>query len=165
LRHKHHPNTFFCYILIAVSLFDTSHLYYCAKQKLKAMVRILLATTFASAFLLLNCTGETRNNKESELDSRKLIDDRVLIGQWFKPHEASVVNICFDKNRTFKMHDYEERGEDVVFVERKGTYCVECETIKLMCVDSEEQTLECIEMDGKIYLRRDSVMMTKGLLN
>ncbi|MCQ2215342.1 MAG: copper resistance protein NlpE [Bacteroidales bacterium] len=100
-----------------------------------------------------------------ELDSSDVFNDKVLYGNWFTPHEASVMNITFNRDNTFKMKDYKKDERDIIFRTREGTYSVNGETITLRCSNGENQTLECIEIEGRKYLCINNTMMIKGLLN
>ena len=60
-----------------------------------------------------------------ELDSTEIYDDSILYGYWFKPHEASAVNIFFHKNGTFEFKYYiAENDTTIIDVVKKGTFSV-----------------------------------------
>lgn len=64
-----------------------------------------------------NTSNETSSiNKllKAELSENEIYNDSLLYGFWFKPHEASSVNIFFHKDNTFQMHDYRVSSKDVV---------------------------------------------------
>ena len=60
-----------------------------------------------------------------ELDSADVYNDSIIYGYWFKPHEASAVNIFFHKNGTFEFKYYiAENDTTIIDVVKKGTFSV-----------------------------------------
>ena len=60
-----------------------------------------------------------------ELDSTEIFNDSIIYGYWFKPHEASAVNIFFHKNGTFEFKYYiAENDTTIIDVVKKGTFSV-----------------------------------------
>ena len=60
-----------------------------------------------------------------ELDSAEIYDDSILYGYWFKPHEASSVNIFFHKNGTFEFKYYIVLNDTTIIdVVKKGTFTI-----------------------------------------
>ena len=61
----------------------------------------------------------------AELDSADVYNDSIIYGYWFKPHEASAVNIFFHKNGTFEFKYYiAENDTTIIDVVKKGTFSV-----------------------------------------
>lgn len=61
----------------------------------------------------------------AELDSSEVYNDSIIYGYWFKPHEASAVNIFFHKNGTFEFKYYiAENDTTIIDVVKKGTFSV-----------------------------------------
>lgn len=61
----------------------------------------------------------------AELDSADVYNDSILYGYWFKPHEASAVNIFFHKNGRFEFKYYiAENDTTIIDVVKKGTFSV-----------------------------------------
>lgn len=61
----------------------------------------------------------------AELDSAEIYNDSIIYGYWFKPHEASAVNIFFHKNGTFEFKYYiAENDTTIIDVVKKGTFSV-----------------------------------------
>jgi len=61
----------------------------------------------------------------AELDSSETYDDSILYGYWFKPHEASAVNIFFHKNGSFEFKYYILANDStIVDVFKKGTFAI-----------------------------------------
>lgn len=68
-------------------------------------------------------SGDVTRRLYEELDSSEVYDDNVLLGFWFKPHEACGVNIFFHKGNKFEMHDYTVTTDDkVVNIYKTGVY-------------------------------------------
>lgn len=61
-----------------------------------------------------NETSSINRLLKTELSENEIYNDSILYGFWFKPHEASSVNIFFHKDNTFQMHDYRVTSKDVV---------------------------------------------------
>lgn len=60
-----------------------------------------------------------------ELDSTEIYDDSIIYGYWFKPHEASAVNIFFHKDNTFEFKYYIVQNDTTIIdVVKKGTFNV-----------------------------------------
>lgn len=60
-----------------------------------------------------------------ELDSTEIYDDSILYGYWFKPHEASAVNIFFHKDGTFEFKYYIVQNDTTIIdVVKKGTFTI-----------------------------------------
>lgn len=60
-----------------------------------------------------------------ELDSTEIFNDSIIYGYWFKPHEASAVNIFFHKNGRFEFKYYiAENDTTIIDVVKKGTFSV-----------------------------------------
>ena len=61
----------------------------------------------------------------AELDSSEIYDDSILYGYWFKPHEASAVNIFFHKNGSFEFKYYILANDSTIIdVFKKGTFTI-----------------------------------------
>lgn len=136
------------------------------------MKSIIMFTLVVFCLLLVNCTNMGSVNSvtpdsstAAELDSSDIFNDKVLYGSWFTPHEASIINITFNRDNTFEMNDYKQMGNIFVHLTREGSFSINGETIKLKCNDGEERIFECIEIEGRIYLCNNNTMMIKGLLN
>ncbi|MCQ2201614.1 MAG: hypothetical protein MJZ27_05950 [Bacteroidales bacterium] len=135
------------------------------------MINIVKLALMASVMVLASCTNTGHDNintdcsETAKLDSSDIFNDKVLYGSWFTPHEASIINITFNRDNTFEMNDYKQMGNIFVHLTREGSYSVNGETIKLKCNDGEERIFECIEIEGRIYLCNNNTMMIKGLLN
>ncbi|MCQ2203814.1 MAG: hypothetical protein MJZ15_05170 [Bacteroidales bacterium] len=135
------------------------------------MINIVKRALMASVIVLTSCTNTGHDNintdcsETAELDSSDIFNDKVLYGSWFTPHEASIMNITFNRDNTFEMNDYKRMDNDFIFLTHEGSFCVNGETITLKCSDGEERTLEYIEIEGRIYLCNDNSLMIKGMLN
>ena len=65
------------------------------------------------------------NRLYAELDSSEVYDDSILYGYWFKPHEASAVNIFFHKDNTFEFKYYIVQNDTTIIdVVKKGTFTI-----------------------------------------
>lgn len=61
----------------------------------------------------------------TELDSFEIYNGSVIYGYWFKPHEASAVNIIFHKDGHFEFKYYiVENDTTIIDVIKNGTYTV-----------------------------------------
>jgi hypothetical protein len=60
----------------------------------------------------------------AELDSADVYNDSILYGYWFKPHEASAVNIFFHKDGRFEFKYYIIQEDSVIDVVKKGTFTI-----------------------------------------
>ena len=61
----------------------------------------------------------------TELDSTEIYDDSILYGYWFKPHEASAVNVFFHKDNTFELKYYIVQNDSTIMdVVKKGTFTI-----------------------------------------
>ena len=71
----------------------------------------------------------------SELDSTEIYDDSIIYGYWFKPHEASSVNVFFHKDGTFEFKYYiVENDSTITDVVKKGTYSIGDEDVNKTCL-------------------------------
>ena len=71
----------------------------------------------------------------AELDSTEIYDDSILYGYWFKPHEASSVNVFFHKDGTFEFKYYiVENDSTITDVVKKGTYSIGDEDVNKTCL-------------------------------
>lgn len=135
------------------------------------MINIVKLALMVSVMVLTSCTNTGHDNintdcsETAKQDSSDISNDKVLYGSWFTPHEASIMNITFNRDNTFEMNDYKRIDNDFIFLTHEGSFCVNGKTITLKCNDGEERTLEYIEIEGRIYLCNNNTMMIKGLLN
>ena len=68
----------------------------------------------------------------AELDSAEVYDDSILYGYWFKPHEASSVNIFFHKDNTYEFKYYQvDKDDNIIDKFKKGKYTINGEIITL----------------------------------
>ena len=68
----------------------------------------------------------------AELDSSEVYNDSILYGYWFKPHEASAVNIFFHKDNTYEFKYYlVDKKENIVDKSKKGRFIIKGEAITL----------------------------------
>ena len=59
----------------------------------------------------------------SELDSADVYNDSIIYGYWFKPHEASAVNIIFHKDNTYEFKYYlVDKEENIINKSKKGRF-------------------------------------------
>lgn len=108
----------------------------------------------------------TRDMLLEDLDSAEINDRSVLYGYWFKPHEASAVNIIFKKNNTFVMRDYEIEDDDhIIYYERIGTFELKEDSVYMSSKDGWYLSLgywNDSENTGK-YLSLDDKNSVTGL--
>ena len=72
----------------------------------------------------------------SELDSSEVYKDSILYGYWFKPHEASYVNIFFHKDNTYEFKYYEVDKNDAIIEKlKKGIFTFDGKVITLASDD------------------------------
>jgi hypothetical protein len=72
----------------------------------------------------------------AELDSADVYNDNVLYGYWFKPHEASYVNIFFHKDNTYEFKYYEvDKDDNIIDKFKKGRFTIDGEVITLASDD------------------------------
>jgi hypothetical protein len=72
----------------------------------------------------------------AELDSSEVYNDSILYGYWFKPHEASAVNIFFHKDNTYEFKYYlVDKEDNIVDKSKNGRFIIKGEVITL---DSDE---------------------------
>ena len=72
----------------------------------------------------------------NEFDSADVYNDNILYGYWFKPHEASYVNIYFHKNNIFEMKYYTTSTTgDVENIYKTGTFMVKGDSVYLTSAD------------------------------
>lgn len=70
-----------------------------------------------------------------ELDTTEIYDDSIIYGYWFKPHEASSVNVFFHKDGTFEFKYYiVENDSTITDVVKKGTYFIGDEDVNKTCL-------------------------------
>ena len=70
-----------------------------------------------------------------ELDSTEIYDDSIIYGYWFKPHEASSVNVFFHKDGTFEFKYYiVENDSTITDVVKKGKYSIGDEDVNKTCL-------------------------------
>ena len=68
----------------------------------------------------------------TELDSSEVYNDSILYGYWFKPHEASYVNIFFHKDDTYEFKYYEVGKDDSIIEKlKKGKFAFDGKVITL----------------------------------
>ena len=68
----------------------------------------------------------------AELDSSEVYNDSILYGYWFKPHEASYVNIFFHKDNTYEFKYYEVDKNDAIIEKlKKGKFAFDGKVITL----------------------------------
>ena len=68
----------------------------------------------------------------AELDSADVYKDSILYGYWFKPHEASAVNIFFHKDNTYEFKYYlVDKEDNIIDKFKKGRYIIKGEVITL----------------------------------
>lgn len=68
----------------------------------------------------------------AELDSAEVYDDSILYGYWFKPHEASSVNIFFHKDNTYEFKYYQvDKDDNIIDKFKKGRFTINGEVITL----------------------------------
>lgn len=68
----------------------------------------------------------------AELDSADIYNDSILFGYWFKPHEASAVNIFFHKDNTYEFKYYlVDKEDNIIDKIKKGRYIIKGEVITL----------------------------------
>ena len=68
----------------------------------------------------------------AELDSADVYNDSILYGYWFKPHEASSVNIFFHKDNTYEFKYYQvDKDDNIIDKFKKGRFTINGEVITL----------------------------------
>lgn len=68
----------------------------------------------------------------AELDSADVYNDSILFGYWFKPHEASYVNIFFHKDNTYEFKYYEVvKSDSIIEKLKKGKFAFDGKVITL----------------------------------
>ena len=87
----------------------------------------------------------------SELDSADVYNDSIIYGYWFKPHEASAVNIIFHKDNTYEFKYYlVDKEENIINKSKKGRFIIKGEVITL---DSDDGWDEFF--NGVIYYKHN----------
>ena len=86
-----------------------------------------------------------------ELDSADVYNDSIIYGYWFKPHEASAVNIFFHKDNTYEFKYYEVgKGDEITDMNKKGTFTFDGKVITLA---SDEGWNNCF--NGVMYYKHN----------
>ena len=68
----------------------------------------------------------------AELDSADVYNDSILFGYWFKPREASYVNIFFHKDNTYEFKYYEVvKSDSIIEKLKKGKFAFDGKVITL----------------------------------
>lgn len=68
----------------------------------------------------------------AELDSAEVYNDSIIYGYWFKPHEASAVNIFFHKDNTYEFKYYlVDKKDNIIDIFKKGRFIIKGEVITL----------------------------------
>ena len=84
----------------------------------------------------------------AELDSVDIYNDSIIQGYWFKPHEASAVNVFFHKDNTFEFKFYTVDKDDKITDQfKKGTYTINGDEIRLVADDGWDEKV----FDGVMY--------------
>ena len=82
----------------------------------------------------------------AELDTSEVYNDSIIQGYWFKPHEASAVNVFFHKDNTFEFKFYTvDKADKITDQFKKGTYTINGDEIRLVADDGWEV------FDGVMY--------------
>lgn len=120
----------------------------CPSQKIELMIKKQLYIILSALVVFVACTTKPKQHSlqqdtveeqpdtiksdypitdrlYAELDSSEIYDDSILYGYWFKPHEASAVNIFFHKNGSFEFKYYILANDStIVDVFKKGTFTI-----------------------------------------
>lgn len=105
----------------------------------------------------------------AELDSADVYNDSIIYGYWFKPHEASAVNIFFHKDNTYEIKYYlvDKRG-NIIDKFKKGRFIIKGEAITLDSEDGWDDFFNGVmyyKHNGtNFYLtdKEDSLFLVKG---
>lgn len=77
----------------------------------------------------------------AELDSSEVYNDSIIYGYWFKPHEASAVNVFFHKNGRFEFKFYTIGENDkITYQFKKGTFTIDDHEINMVSDDGWTDT-------------------------
>lgn len=88
----------------------------------------------------------------AELDSSEVYNDSIIYGYWFKPHEASAVNIFFHKDNTYEFKYYlVDKKDNIINKTKRGRFIIKGEVITL---DSDDGWDEFF--NGVIYYKHNS---------
>ena len=72
----------------------------------------------------------------TELDSSEVYNDSILYGYWFKPHEASYVNIFFHKDNTYEFKYYQvDKNDSIIDKFKEGRFTIADGLISLKSED------------------------------
>ena len=114
------------------------------------MNRSYITVLLLFALCLISCKNRTQKDlplevvsyhpitdgQYSELDSSEVYNDSILYGYWFKPHEASYVNIFFHKDDTYEFKYYEVGKDDRIIEKlKKGKFAFDG---KMITLESDE---------------------------
>ena len=84
----------------------------------------------------------------AELDSSDVYNDSIILGYWFKPHEASAVNVFFHKNGRFEFKFYTvDENDKITDLFKKGAYTINGDEIRLVADDGWDEKV----FDGVMY--------------
>lgn len=92
---------------------------------------------------------------KTELSEDEIYNDSILYGFWFKPHEASSVNIFFHKDKTFHMSNYYVNSQnEIVTVSHEGHFEVKNDSVYLHSKDGKIIALRHWNAmgDGSMYI-------------
>ena len=77
----------------------------------------------------------------AELDSSEVYNDSIIYGYWFKPHEASAVNVFFHKNGRFEFKFYTvDENDKITYQFKKGTFTIDDHEINMVSDDGWTDT-------------------------
>lgn len=103
--------------------------------------------------------GDVTKQLYQELDSVDVYNDEVLRGYWFKPHEASHVNIFFHQNNMFEINYYIATPDNLTRnMYKTGTYKQIGDSIFLRSKDGWELSIR----HWRPRDREDGFYITKG---
>ena len=72
----------------------------------------------------------------AELDSSEVYNDSIIYGYWFKPHEASAVNVFFHKNGRFEFKFYTvDENDKITYQFKKVTFTIDDHEINMVSDD------------------------------
>lgn len=106
----------------------------------------------------------------AELDSSEVYNDSIIYGYWFKPHEASAVNVFFHKNGRFEFKFYTvDENDKITYQFKKGTFTIDDHEINMVSDDGWYDTgfggvmYHCYnETNYLLSVNEDELYLVKG---
>jgi len=103
--------------------------------------------------------SETAEKKPAPAKDNELSNVENLLGNWFKPHEASI-NIKFYRDGRFEFNDYNSQKDEEELLE--GKYELKNGTLTLMYDDRPKQNFKFYRDGGQYYIKKGEYYFVKG---